>query len=810
MDKAVKDGLERVSWVFRCVDAISQTQARIPMELRKIKFGTSRQDANTVEDVRIWKLLNYRSNPYESSFAFRYRLSATLLLSRRGAFVEMVRGQNGDVVELHLMSPGMVEPIPDPNNFVSGYQIMRGDYVIDVVEPERVCWIKIKPHPADPYSQLTPLMSAGMAVETDYLAHIFNRNFLANEGKPSTLVSIKGNVNDEDAREIKQRFNGGVQMAGQTTVIEAEEISVADLAASPRDVQWSELQKLSKDEILLNFGVPESVMGNASGRTFDNADAERENYYIDTMQPHCDPIAFGLDPITGDTEDDLVIGYDYSQVDVLQRMAQRKRAEWREEVSAGLRTIDEYREEADKELFGVAGTRVLYLTSGAAVAKNDEDQKAIAEILGGAPVDEGGADSSSSEQGALQGVRRGLAEADRTRGNQDAAQSVRDRASLLAKRDPLALETKSAKRPRSKRTPKRNTSGGALDNEANHPYMGLRYKTEGLLEGTLTQWDVRQEDMLAKRLYHPENLKGTRFWTQTKNLPAKQKCKYCANQADKRIIHSEGMAYIPVCPDHMSKGKDDAAKCVPSGKPDPSNIVGIRDIKAETLAWEPKEYKKLNPRYIADTKAWAKELSDGMSVHVQKAMLREARKAIKNLKIDGVGQYVGEISGRDLEALLQPHYEAVMEVVEKAASNQSARVIKKIETMHDSGADLKSIERAVRSMIATRAPWRKALSTNLTTQAIEAARGAVYERARNFYTKTWQTVADERVRHSHRKADGQTRMVRNKFTVGGYKMDRPGDPSAPISEVANCRCYVRYELSDAAFKRIENKRKKAS
>ena len=66
---------------------------------------------------------------------------------------------------------------------------------------------------------------------------------------------------------------------------------------------------------------------------------------------------------------------------------------------------------------------------------------------------------------------------------------------------------------------------------------------------------------------------------EQKALPKQQKCKYCKGQATKRIIHSEGMAYIPVCNSHLDKGKTDAANCVPFGKPDPSNIDAVREIK---------------------------------------------------------------------------------------------------------------------------------------------------------------------------------------------------------------------------------------
>lgn len=65
---------------------------------------------------------------------------------------------------------------------------------------------------------------------------------------------------------------------------------------------------------------------------------------------------------------------------------------------------------------------------------------------------------------------------------------------------------------------------------------------------------------------------------EAKALPKKQKCHYCKDRATKRIIHSEGMAYIPTCLQHLAAGKADAAKCTPSGTSDPSNIVRVDDI----------------------------------------------------------------------------------------------------------------------------------------------------------------------------------------------------------------------------------------
>jgi phage portal protein BeeE len=81
----------------------------------------------------------------------------------------------------------------------------------------------------------------------------------------------------------------------------------------------------TKEEILLGFGVPESVLSNASGRSFDNAEQERLIFWQETMRPHLEFIAAPLDVL--DENENLFVAFDMSSVDVLQR-AEIKRREF--------------------------------------------------------------------------------------------------------------------------------------------------------------------------------------------------------------------------------------------------------------------------------------------------------------------------------------------------------------------------------------------------------------------------------------------------------------------------------------------------
>lgn len=60
----------------------------------------------------------------------------------------------------------------------------------------------------------------------------------------------------------------------------------------------------------------------------------------------------------------------------------------------------------------------------------------------------------------------------------------------------------------------------------------------------------------------------------------------------------------------------------------------------------------------------------------------------------------------------------------------------------------------------------------------------------NYPGKRWVTVRDARVRPTHHAVDGTAVRVGEAFIVGGYAMQGPGDPSAPASERANCRCIL--------------------
>ena len=336
IERAYKEGVQKVTWVFRCMDAIAGNQARLPMILRQDNSPTGKivEGNNSLLDI-----LNSKSNMGENSFIFRYRLSSQLLMSSRGVFIEKVRGRDGKINALHLLPPQYTAPLPDPKTFVSGFEVDMRNGTKVTLKPEDVIWLR-RPHPLDPYLSITPMESAGIAIEIENLAKLYNRNYLLNDGRPGGLLVVRGEMEDDDKEELRNRFRGNLARTGATTVISSDDgVDFVDTSASPRDAAYQQMRQITKEEILAAFGVPESVIGNAAGRTFSNASEELRVFWMETMLPHLEPLARGLD----DLDEKYYIDFDTSSVPIL-IIAQQERARYHmDEFQQGLISVNEYR-----------------------------------------------------------------------------------------------------------------------------------------------------------------------------------------------------------------------------------------------------------------------------------------------------------------------------------------------------------------------------------------------------------------------------------------------------------------------------------
>lgn len=421
LDRAIREGFEGNPWVFRAVEVICYTTLDRKIVLRKGDEKSGELVDPEADPTRLLFCLNRRANPWETARVFRYRMIAQFLLSSRGVFIEVTRSQAGRIAMLTLLDPDLVDIMPGPRTPIASFRIRpqadnaSGDYdYLPPFDPENetatnsVLWLR-SPHPTIPWQGMSPMQAAGLSVDLDRYARLYNRTYMQSNGRPDSILMVKGTVDRETLDVLEARFNS-TSRPGKTTAIQGDAMAYQDLSSTPRDMQWSEAMDRMKKEAAMVFGVPESLMGDASGRTFDNADAEYASFWEGRIGPLLGLIDDQLDVLTGGFADDLWLRHDTSDVWVLSRHERADEDRAVADHNAGLLTIDDVREAKGLDRLEIPATQVLWIPPGRAAAAVGEDaedtQKAAAELpVLGNPAPPGG----GMDPGALAEQTQGIA-----------------------------------------------------------------------------------------------------------------------------------------------------------------------------------------------------------------------------------------------------------------------------------------------------------------------------------------------------------------------------------------------------------------
>lgn len=414
--RAVEEGYRINPVVYRAIEVICSNAIaqRITMRRGDPENGPLIDAAH--DRTRLLYVLNRRANPWETARLFRHRLVAQYLLSSKGVFIEVIRSRANGIAMLNVVDPDLCEMVPDtadpmhafrirtPNSATGFDYLPRFDPEKDVhSQPSSILWVR-SPDPLVQWNGMSPIQAAGLAIDLDKYARLYNRRFLQNDGRPGGLLSIKGNVNPDTMEIIQAQFMGGPESAGRTTVIQADSTSYSDTSGSPRDTMWGDTMDRMRREICTAFGVPESVLGDASGRTFSNADAEYAMFWEHRMMPLLRSLDDQLDILTGPDDADLYIRHDLSKIWVLGRYERERQDRLAADQQAGYITADDVREAKGYGRLNVPATRVLWIPPGklaVAMADNPHDAKEAAAAPMGGPVNAASMGSGQAQVGGV-------------------------------------------------------------------------------------------------------------------------------------------------------------------------------------------------------------------------------------------------------------------------------------------------------------------------------------------------------------------------------------------------------------------------
>lgn len=417
--RAVNEAFEYNPTVYRCIEVLCSNGVTHPVQLRQGDPEEGPVIDTRHDPSRLLYLLNRRANPWETARLFRWRLIAQYNLSKRGLFIEVIRSRSNGFGMINLLDPDLVDNVPNEVDPIHGFRIQTPNSVsgYDYLprfdpsktaqqQPSSVLWIR-NPHPTVLWQGSSPVGPAGLSIDLDKFARLYNRRFLQNDGRPGGLLSVKGQVSRDTMELIQAQFQGGPESAGRTTVIQADAVSYADTSGSPRDTLWGDTMDRSQAAICMAFGVPLSVLGDASGRTFDNADAEYTQFWEHKMLPMLRSLDDQLDVLTEVLGPEVFVRHDLSKVWVLGRYQREREDRLAADQQAGYISIDDVREAKGYNRLDVPATRVLWIPAAKlaiADADHPRDAKEAAAAPVGGPVTAASAGSGMAQIGTPGGT----------------------------------------------------------------------------------------------------------------------------------------------------------------------------------------------------------------------------------------------------------------------------------------------------------------------------------------------------------------------------------------------------------------------
>ena len=265
------NSMTAVGWLFAVVNRLAQSIAAQEWKLYRVQGG-DKDEIDQHPAIDLW----HSANPFVTRQDFLETSQQHMELVGEMWWV-LVRNGAGVPVELQVVRPDRMRPIPHPTEFIAGYEYRLGSQVIPL-EKDDVIFTR-NPNPTDAYRGIGVVQSMMVDIGAERLAAEWMHNFFRNSAEPGGIIEFPGNLQDVDFQRLVERWryqHQGVANAHRVAILEKG--TWKDRKLTQRDMQFAELRKFERDQILGAFGMPLPIMGITESVNRANAEAAEVMY----------------------------------------------------------------------------------------------------------------------------------------------------------------------------------------------------------------------------------------------------------------------------------------------------------------------------------------------------------------------------------------------------------------------------------------------------------------------------------------------------------------------------------------------------
>lgn len=273
---------QRVSWVYTACRIIAES-------ISALDWFILDADGNEVTSARDIKELFLNPNENMDWILYIETIVFYLLLSGNNyQLKDRVSGRGRTPQELWLLPPQNIIIIPSRENLVAGYEYRQGGGVgsQQTFEADEIIHTRL-PHPRDLWLGLGKIEAARVLYDTEIAAAEWNWKLFEHGAAPSMVVTSTRALDQSARKRFEDEFNekhSGFRNANRIYLADAG-TEIKPFSLSPRDMEFLQQRKLSREEILAMFGVPPAKAGILENANYSNSEEQDLTFRRETVKP---------------------------------------------------------------------------------------------------------------------------------------------------------------------------------------------------------------------------------------------------------------------------------------------------------------------------------------------------------------------------------------------------------------------------------------------------------------------------------------------------------------------------------------------
>lgn len=201
--------------------------------------------------------------------------------------------------------PDRIVPVPDPEEFISGYVYIAPDGERVPLTRDQVIEIKM-PDPDDPYGALGPVQSILREIDAAKYSAEWNAAFFKNSALPGGIIELERSLNETEFQKMVRRWRESHQGASNAHRVGILEFGKwRDVQMSMKDMQFEQLRHVSQDLIREVFAYPKFLLGEPEGSNRASAMAaeyvEARRLLVPRLERFKSALNVDFLPLFGDT-----------------------------------------------------------------------------------------------------------------------------------------------------------------------------------------------------------------------------------------------------------------------------------------------------------------------------------------------------------------------------------------------------------------------------------------------------------------------------------------------------------------------------